>query len=972
MRVLDGRWEIARDPSNIGLAERWFERRHAEARLTPVPGIIQQVFPDYHGVAWYWHTFQPRTESQGLRAESNHDQTQSSVLSPQSWLLRFGAVDYLADVWLNGVRVGGHEGGETPFTLDVTNALRPDGENLLAVRVLNPSEARIDGFLLQETPHRNKFVKDYQPGRSYNAGGIVLPVTLQAASAMRIDDLFAHPDVASGLIQLHVTVRNDTGGAARGRLDAWVGPANSADAQSRATIDAVFDSGETSYALQLSILQPRLWDLNDPYLYRVTAKLMASGADGAAFAHTSAVRCGFRDFRVVDGYFRLNGRRIFLRSTHTGNHYPIGQLVPHDPDFYRRDLIYAKAAGFNMVRFISGMAWPEQLDFCDEIGLMVYEESLAGWLLADSPKMAERFDRSTREMVLRDRNHPSLTIWGMLNETRDGPVFRQAVQALSLVRSLDDTRLVLLSSGRWDGQPGIGSVSNPGSAEWEHVWGSEAPGAAPVPAQWQPMTAAYVEGAGDAHVYPPVPHPPEVLAFLRTLGQNSKPVFLSEYGIGSLFDAIRESRGFEQQGAPPELADAALIRSMADRLLADWERWGMTEVYPFAEDMLRDSQRLHARQRLLGFDLIRSNPNICGYNLTGMLDHALTGEGLWTFWREWKPGIVDALADGWAPLRWCLFAAPSHAYAGQMLKIEAVLANESALAPGDYPVRLRIAHARGIAWERQVTLHIPQPKAGQDGPLAIPVLSEEISLAGPAGAYTLAASLERGGSPAGGRLTFHISDKAALPRLDQEVTVWAVEERAAKWLEQHGVHCRRFEPSASSDSQIVLVGDRVAELEDESGWRALTAHIEQGSTAIFLSPQAFQRGDDPVGWLPLSDKGRCYAFHDWLYHKECVAKAHPIFADLQPQGVMDWEYYGPVIPQHLFEGQATPDDVAAAAFAVGYSKLGGYASGVLVGAYRLGVGRFVLNTLRVLENLAQHPAADRLLLNMIDYAARPL
>ena len=70
----------------------------------------------------------------------------------------------------------------------------------------------------------------------------------------------------------------------------------------------------------------------------------------------------------------------------------------------------------------------------------------------------------------------------------------------------------------------------------------------------------------------------------------------------------------------------------------------------FAEDMLRD------RQPLLSFDLIRSNPKICGYNPTGMPGHALTGEGLWTFWREWKPGIADALADGWAPLRWCCSA----------------------------------------------------------------------------------------------------------------------------------------------------------------------------------------------------------------------------------------------------------------------------------------------------------------------------
>lgn len=192
---------------------------------------------------------------------------------------------------------------------------------------------------------------------------------------------------------------------------------------------------------------------------------------------------------------------------------------------------------------------------------------------------------------------------------------------------------MLLSSGRWDAQPSIGSVANPGSTQWEHVWGIETPGADAVSKDWGAVHLAYVKGAGDAHVYPPVPHPPETLELLRTIGHDSKPVFLSEYGIGSLFNAIREYRMFEQHGAPTDVPDAVLIGSMADRLVADWQRFGMDAVYAFPEDLLLDSQRLHARQRLVGFDLIRSNPNICGYNLTGMLDHALTGEGVWTLAR---------------------------------------------------------------------------------------------------------------------------------------------------------------------------------------------------------------------------------------------------------------------------------------------------------------------------------------------------
>ncbi len=100
-------------------------------------------------------------------------------------------------------------------------------------------------------------------------------------------------------------------------------------------------------------------------------------------SHEASSCFGFRDFRVVDGYFRLNGRRIFVKSTHTGNHVPFGQVVPPPgyPDLLRRDLLYAKASGFNMVRYISGLAYPDELSMCDELGLLVYEETLAAWLL---------------------------------------------------------------------------------------------------------------------------------------------------------------------------------------------------------------------------------------------------------------------------------------------------------------------------------------------------------------------------------------------------------------------------------------------------------------------------------------------------------------------------------------------------------------------------------------------------------------
>lgn len=948
LRRLGEGWQLACDPRNEGRRLRWYRAIRPEAQPAPVPGIIQQVFPDYHGVAWYWVQFS---------APALRDPAERVLLS-------FGAVDYLAEVWLNGRAVGGHEGGETPFALDVTDAAKPGKTNLLAVRVVNPGPEPIDGLVLDEIPHRNKRVP-LTPGSSYNYGGLLLPVELLVVPPVRITDVFARPCPDTGEVTLTVTVHNDEAAAAEGRLGVAVSDARGTETLAVAQAEVRLPPGQSSHVLSLRVPEHRLWSLEDPCLYRADVALTASG-DERAWEHRRAVRFGFREFRVQDGWFTLNGRRVFVRSTHTGNHFPIGQVVPPTPDLMCRDLLYAKTCGYNMVRFIAGMPWPEQLDYCDEIGLMVYEECLAGWCLADSPRMAERFDRSIREMVLRDRNHPSVTIWGMLNETPDGPVFRRAVAALELVRSLDDTRLVLLGSGRWDCQPSIGSVSNPGSATWEHVWGAEAPDAPPTPTEWDGVHGGYFPNAGDAHVYPAVPHPTETYRFIRDLGRDTKPVFLSEYGIGSVMNAIGELRRFEQAGARADLPDAAFIRGMVESLEKDWERWGFSGVYSFAEDMLRDSQRRHMRQRRLGFDLIRSNPRLCGFNLTGMLDHAITGEGLWTLWREFKPECVDTLRDGWAPLRWCLFVDPMHTYAGRPFRVEAVLANEDVLPPGEYPVSARIRGPEGIAWERRLTLTITQVQGDGWGPLAVPVLDEEVVLPGPAGDYELAVCFDEGGGPMGDRKSFRLSDPGQWPRLRGSAATWGLDEKATNWLEASGLKCRSYGGRGRSKPEVVLVG-----APGEAGhepWRNVMRAVAAGGVVVFLQPAALREGEDTTFRLPLKNRGVCKTFGDWLYHKECVARRHEVFRGLQDGGMLDADDYGPVTGHELFEGQDTPDDVICAAFALGYPCPGGYESGITMGAWRFGAGLVVLSSLKLIEHLNQHPAADRLLRNLVGYA----
>ena len=151
----------------------------------------------------------------------------------------------------------------------------------------------------------------------------------------------------------------------------------------------------------------------------------------------------------------------------------------------------------------------------------------------------------------------------------------------------------------------------------------------------------------------------------------------------------------------------------------------------------------------------------------------------------------------------------------------------------------------------------------------------------------------------------------------------------------------------------------------QAAFAELARRITRGSTAIFLAPEVFAKGDQPAAWLPLAKKGALSPIVGWLYLKDEWAKRHPIFEALPAGGLMDYDYYREIIPDLVLAGQDPPKEAVAGAIKASQD----YASGLMVSVYELGAGRFVLNTLRIREHLGRHPAAERLLRNMLRYAA---
>lgn len=948
---LDGQWQLAIDPENAGKQARWFDRGPiAEARAARVPGVVDEVFPGgYEGVMWYWKEFETAAPGAGERL-----------------LLRFGAADYLAEVWVNGTHAAYHEGGDTPFTADITPLVRTGDKNRLVVRVLNPGTKAVDGLTRNEVPqgYKNYGLAQWH----WNPGGLWQSVELLRVPSVRVADIFSDARLRDGTIACQVTLVNATSEAEKVTLQYEVAPASGGTMVAADTRRVELPPGVSAVKTDLIVPAARAWSLNDPYLYRVTVRVVS-----AAGRHDNSVRFGFREFEFRDGYFRLNGKRIWLKSCHNSQHYPIGQHIPTDLEMLRREMLNLKAMGFNMVRLPWRAMHPLQLAVCDELGFLVYEEHYASWLMEYSPAHNERFDRSICETILGDRNHPSLAMRGLLNETPDGPRFRHAVETLPLVRALDPNRLVILSSGRWDPNPAIGSLSNPGSPEWNCLLGGEEPAGTAQSAN----APSGPKMPGDIHHYCMRPTPQESITLLRTIGAKTKNIFLSEFGHGNQMDLFELARLCEQDGSAPGGVDDKLMHELLARFEGDFKRWGVDQIYATPSDLVKEGEQIGAELRGEDLDLVRSNPKIAGHSITAWSDEGYESQGIVTLFREPKRGMFDVFRDRFAPVHWCLFVNPLHVYRGAKVTVEAVLVNEDVLRPGNYPVKLRVMGPAGPVLEKAGTLVVPPVEGTAEPPLALPVFKEEITFDGPAGQYEVAVYFERGAAARAAHKLF-VGDRDALPKPPKAVTVWESGDTLAKWLGTRGAEVKRFEPGQSPEQRELILVQGAGALGDASAYRALLTRVARGSTAIVLTPGALvdtkrqtRRHLRELDYLPWPEKVRIgNPPGGWEGHDK-VLKRHPVFAGLPNGCLVDMTFYRDLISPDWFILPKSVDSLAEVIVPCFIIK-GNYSSGAVMAAMPFGEGKIILSSFRLLENLGRHPAADRIVLNQLAFGSADL
>jgi beta-galactosidase len=332
-------------------------------------------------------------------------------------------------VTLNGTEVADYLGGYLPLRAELTSQLRSRG-NLLAVTL--DSTFNLDVPPDRPLPYRSSSVDFWQPG------GIYRDAVLRAVPQVFLADVFAKPvnvlDAAARQVVVQATVDAAVvpAGAARVAVELRDGAAAIASGQVPVTITA---PGRVTVTVTLSGLGGvALWDIDNPKLYHVVATLLVDGDP----VHDYRVRTGFREaaFRL-DGFF-LNGRRVKLLGLNRHQFFPFAggamsaRVQARDAEILRYEL------NCNMVRCSHYPQSEAFYDACDEVGLMAWEEAPGWGYLGDEAWLARGY-RDIGDMIVRDRNHPSIVIWGArLNETRNDKAFYTSTNELA--HSLDDSR----------------------------------------------------------------------------------------------------------------------------------------------------------------------------------------------------------------------------------------------------------------------------------------------------------------------------------------------------------------------------------------------------------------------------------------------------------------------------------------------------------------------------------------------------
>jgi beta-galactosidase/beta-glucuronidase len=382
---LNGTWRFAFDDDDRGLGAGWPGTLEPLDREILVPFCPQSRLsgigdPSFHDVVWYGRTLELPPREQG-----------------EHLILRFGAVDYAARVWVNGRQVAEHEGGHTPFGADITGALI-EGANTLVVRAEDPGG----------DPAIPRGKQDWleQPSQIFysRTTGIWQTVWLEPVDDVHLEGLRLVPKPGTAQLEVSVQLR---GGRPGTRIEV------SAELDGRLAGSATAEVDGAEATLSVGLAEPvAWWSPESPALYDLTVELLDAHETCRDLVRSYF---GLRTIEVDGDRVLLNKEPCFLRLVLDQGYWPDGLLTAPTDAALRRDIELTKAMGFNGARKHQKIEDPRWLFWADRLGLLVWGEMPNAHEL--SGESVKRTISEWTEAIERDFNHPSVIAWVPVNES---------------------------------------------------------------------------------------------------------------------------------------------------------------------------------------------------------------------------------------------------------------------------------------------------------------------------------------------------------------------------------------------------------------------------------------------------------------------------------------------------------------------------------------------------------------------------
>src|SRR5215213_7368293 len=581
-RSLDGQWTFS--PTKI------VDPDHGSLITVPSPWQADARFRDHVGEAWYQREFQVPAEWMDT----------GRVL-----MLGFGAVDYFAEIWLNDIKVGDHEGGYLPFELDITDAART-GRNTLTVRVEDPLE------IFPEIPH----------GKQSWYGllsGIWQSVWLEARAASHIQRVKILTD--GGQVSVEVVGRGDlTDGLTAEIYDP------------RGALVARVESDELRFSLHIE--HPLAWSPDAPNLY--TLKVSTRGDE-------LTETFGFRTIETRDGRILLNGYPFYLRAALDQDYYPDLICTPPSQEYIEDQFRKAKEMGLNCLRVHIKVADPRYYAAADKVGLLIWTELPNHALLTQNAKRRAR--QTLIGMLERDGNHPSIGIWTIINESwgidLTDPAQRAWLSEIYLwFKELDPTRLVVGNSACWSNFHVVTDIADfhsyydmPDHLEKWRKWTDKYAGR-----PWWLFAHEYTKHALWRKFLLDPWHGDERPPAVDAQPKGNEPLLVSEFGNWGLPDVQKLYE--ENGGTAPWWFDTGLDwnngvvypRGIEQR----FREYHLSRVFPSLAALTEASQRLQLDALKFQIENMRAHASLQGYVITEFTDVHWESNGLLDMYRNPK------------------------------------------------------------------------------------------------------------------------------------------------------------------------------------------------------------------------------------------------------------------------------------------------------------------------------------------------